>query len=278
MKKILVPCDFSLPAINAFRFALDVARQSKGTLQLLHVIEIPVMTHPSLFALGTGLLKDLQEDAERKFEKLLVKYAKEEAKVTYKVEFGVTTAVIGEYTKKNSIDLVVMGSHGASGLREVMIGSNAEKIVRTSAVPVIVIKDYFKGPVKNIVFPNSLEIENQDELVTKVKALQSFFKAHLHLVWINTPALFQNDDVTYERLDDFAKRYQLKDCTLAVFNHINEETGILKYTEMTKGNMIAIGTNGRRGLAHLMMGSKAEDIVNHGKKLIWTSLIKTHRK
>jgi hypothetical protein len=77
--------------------------------------------------------------------------------------------------------------------REFFIGSNAEKIVRQADVPVLVLKDEYKGPIKNIVFPNTLETEDQEDLVQKIKALQHFFKAHLHIVWINTPVNFTTD-------------------------------------------------------------------------------------
>lgn len=167
-----------------------------------------------------------------------------------------------------------MGSHGASGLREFFIGSNAEKIVRNSSIPVLVLKDYFKGPIKNIVFPNTLETEKQEDLTMKVKALQNFFKAQLHIVWINTPLNFTSDTITYERLNAFAKRFMLKDYTINIFNHPDEEKGILEFTRSVKGNLIAMGTHGRKGIAHLLNGSLAEDVVNHTKSLIWTYSLK----
>jgi K+-sensing histidine kinase KdpD len=167
-----------------------------------------------------------------------------------------------------------MGSHGASGLRELFIGSNAERLVRQSPVPVLVVKDYYKGPVKDIVFPNTLDMENQEDLVNRVKALQSFFNATLHLVWINTPISFTADHITRRRLDEFANAYGLKNYTINIFNHPDEEAGILRFTEFIKGDLIAMGTHGRKGIAHLVNGSVAEDLVNHTKGLVWTYALK----
>jgi hypothetical protein len=163
-----------------------------------------------------------------------------------------------------------MGSHGASGLREVFVGSNAEKIVRKSPIPVLVVKDFFKGSITDIVFPNTLDLDDQEDLVMKVKALQSFFKAKLHIVWINTPINFTSDYITIDRLIAFAKRFMLKDYSVHVFNHPDEEEGILRFSKMIKADMIAMGTHGRKGLAHILNGSLAEDIVNHTDKLIWS--------
>lgn len=273
MKKVLVPCDFSKPAINAYRFALDVASQSKGEVHLLHVIELPVMYDTVLMPtlnFEEQLLKELREKAEGQFARINEKYKVAGVKVTFKVEFGAVSRMILDYIERESIDLVLMGSHGASGARELFIGSNAEKIVRRSPVPVLVAKTYYKGPVKNIVFPNTLETEGQEDLALQVKALQNFFKAHLHLVWINTPLTFESDTVSNERLRAFAKRFMLKDYSIHVFNHADEEQGILEFANFINGDLIAIGTHGRRGIAHLVNGSLAEDIVNHNKGLVWT--------
>lgn len=277
MKKLLVPCDFSKPAINAYRFALDTAVQSKGIVYVLHVIELPMMYDTTLMpalAFEKEWLEDMKADAQKRFSRILEKYKTENVKVEFEVVAGSINSAIVDCVKQNAIDLIVMGSQGANGLREYLVGSNTEKIVRTSEVPVLVIKDYFKGPITKIVFPNALLEDEQTELVIKVKALQQFFKAHLYIVWINTPARFQSDPVSYLRLETFSKKHQLKNYTLAVFNQINEEAGILQYTDMIGGNLIAMGTRGRKGLAHLMNGSKAEDVVNHSKAIIWTYRIK----
>jgi len=277
MKKILVPCDFSKPAIGAYRFAIDIAQQSKGVIHLLHVIELPVLHDTVLMPVlnfEEQLLKELKEKSESHFSKLTEKYKTEGVKVIFKIQFGAVAHMIQDYVEKESIDLVVMGSHGASGARELFIGSNAERMVRNSHVPVLVMKDYYKGSIKSIIFPNTFETEDQEDLVTKVKALQNFFKAHLHLVWINTPLNFTSDTITKGRLETFAKRFMLKDYTISVFNHTDEERGILEFTQAVKGDLIAIGTHGRKGISHLINGSLAEDIANHTKGLVWTYSMK----
>jgi nucleotide-binding universal stress UspA family protein len=277
MQNILVPCDFSKPATSAYRFALDIAAQSKGTVHLLYVIELPVLHDTMLMPVldfEAQFLSDMEKHAEKKFAKLTGKYEAAKVKVITKTAFGSVSLLIQDYIEKQSIDLVLMGSHGASGARELFIGSNAERMVRKSPVPVLVMKDYYKGAIKNIVFPNTLETEDQEDLVMKVKSLQHFFKAHLHLVWINTPLNFTSDTVTNERLEAFAKRFMLKDYTISVFNHTDEESGILEFTNAVKGDLIAMGTHGRKGISHLINGSLAEDIVNHNKGLVWTYSIK----
>jgi len=277
MKKILVPCDFSKPAINAFRFALDIAARSKGTVYLLNVIELPVLHDTVIMPVlnfEAELMKELKEKAEKSFAKIIEKYSAEGVKVVGEVVFGPPSREIVECVGRQKIDLVVMGSHGASGVREFFVGSNAEKVVRNSPVPVLVIKDYTNGSIRNIVFPNTLETEHQEDLTMKIKAFQAFFKAQLHIVWINTPLNFSSDTETRKRLEAFANRFMLKDYSIHIFNHRDEETGILEFTKMVKGDVIAMATHGRKGISHLLNGSLAEDVVNHTRGLVWTYSLK----
>jgi nucleotide-binding universal stress UspA family protein len=277
MKKILVPCDFSEQAINAFRFAVDIAAQSKGEVHLVHVIELPVM-HDSVLmpvmSFEEALLKELREKAEKEFKKLTEKYGAG-VKTNTLVIFGAVSRMITDYIADQAIDLVVMGTKGASGVKEMLIGSNAEKVVRKSPVPVIAVKKYVKASsIKNIVFPNTLDTESQEDLVMHVKALQNFFKAKIHIVWINTPTNFTPDRITITRLTNFAKRFMFKEFTVSVYNDPFEEPGIINYAHTVNADMIAMGTRGRRGLAHVLSGSVAEDVVNHVDCPIWTYAIK----
>ena len=278
MKKILVPCDFSKQAINAFRFALDLAGKSKGEVHLVYVVELPILHDSVLMPVLTfeeQLLKDLRTKATERFEKLLEKYPSGKVTLKTKVVFGATSHMILDYSKRNRIDLIVMGTQGASGLRELVIGSNTEKIVRNAAAPVIAVKKYpGQGSIKNIVFPNTLDPEGQKDLVTRVKELQSFFNATIHLVWINTPVNFYPDIVTNERLEDFAKMFSLRKFTINTFNDLSEEAGIINFTHSIKADMIAMGTHGRKGLAHAINGSLAEDLVNQVESPIWTYTIR----
>ena len=122
MKKILVPCDFSKPAINAFRIALDIAQRSKGTVHLLNVIEVPVvMSDPTLMPginFEGQLFNELNDRANSEFKRTIKKYNLDEVKVVSEVQLGGVASAILDYVSDRSIDLVLMGSHGASGLQE----------------------------------------------------------------------------------------------------------------------------------------------------------------
>lgn len=276
MKKLLVPCDFSAQATEAFKSALSIAEKSGGEVHLLHVIELPILHDAVLMpvlSFEEALFRELEVKAAAEFSRVQMLNSKSIPVIT-KVLFGATARMILDYANDQAIGLVVMGTRGATGLREAFIGSNAEKIVRQSRVPVLVVRQGFTtDSIKDLVFPNSLERGNQEELVLRVKALQDFFGARLHILWVNTPTNFTADHLTKERLQKFADRFMLQNYTINIYNDVYEEAGIINFAHSLKATMLVMGTHGRRGLAHIFSGSVTEDVVNHTDLPIWTTRI-----
>lgn len=275
MKKVLVPVDFSEESMNALRFAVDLTAKSGGEIGLLHIIAMPVLQDSPRMPVERyrgPLIDKMKTAAHFKFLQLIQEHNRENVRISTDVLVNNHIhQTIAKHAEKHNFDTVIMGTRGASGIREWIIGSNTEKLVRTCPVPVLAVKKYTPGlRVKNIVFPNMLDTEHQEDLVTKIKVLQNFFQAELHIVWINTPAVSKPDADVRQRLKEFARRYMLKDYTIHVFNFTDEETGILEFTRQINGDLIAMGTRGLKGIAHLLLGSVAEDLVNHVQYPVWT--------
>ncbi len=138
MEKILVPCDFSESAIQAFRLAIDIAHASSAEVHVLHVIELPIMHDDVLTPLPSfdeNLLKELSERAEIKLLELKKESKQEHLFITTAIEFGPIVSTITTYQESANITLIVMGTKGVSGIEEVLIGSTAEKVVRYRVVP-----------------------------------------------------------------------------------------------------------------------------------------------
>ena len=275
MKKLLVPIDFSEQSIHAFRFALDVASKCAGRVLLLHVIALPVL-HESVLVpiegLRQPLIDELKEVVRQRFSRIIEMYNLNKVDVSTEVVISnrIHETIINQ-VKEEEADLVVMGTKRVSGIWGWMVGSNTENIVRTAPVPVLAIKQYIPGKmIRNIIFPNALDLANQEELVIKVKALQDLFNARLHIIWVNTPALYKPDSEVRGRLAAFAQKFMLKDFTINVFNYNNEEAGILEFTRQINGDLIAMGTHGLRGFAHMVCGSIAENVAMHVDWPVWT--------
>ena len=277
MKSILVPCDFSNPSREAFKMAVDIASHSKGSIIVLHTIQIPVIV-PDVNVMGEPFVfthpyyNNLQEAAQRSFAEM-----KKDSGKNVLVDFQVTTGEliesINRVSKEQKIDLVVMGTHGSSGIREVLIGSNTEKTVRFSKVPVLAVQKAkpFQH-LKNILLPTTANLD-QVEFISRVKNLQAFFGAKLHVLLVNSPKRFMRDAEGMENLVEFAKHYQLKDYELHFRSYRDEAEGIIDFAHAHKMDLVAMATHSRKGLAHLFSGSITENVLNHFDALVWTYTI-----
>lgn len=272
MKKILVPCDFSYEASQAYKFALDLAALADLEVSVVHAIDLPVVVAGfdiMPYTYDPSLKTELSEFAYKNFNAMKETHGGSSS-VQFNIVFDSIWGAIRNSVEAGDIELVLMGTKGSSGVEEFLFGSNTEKVVRLSSVPVIAIR---KAPpaasIKKIVFPNRLTLD-QSELLNRVTDLQQFFKAHIYLLWVNTPAHFLPDPEIKGMMREFVNHYKLTDYSLEVRNDINEESGIQNFAHEMKMDMVAMGTSGRRGIAHLMAGSIAEDVVNHVKCPIWT--------
>jgi nucleotide-binding universal stress UspA family protein len=144
--RILVPVDFSTHAKEALRSAKALAALTGGQLDLLHVVE--EVMHPAFYNTGAISVYDVQPDIEEKARYHLKRIDEETGPATlpvhYAVQSGYAAAEITDYAKANGIDLIVMATHGLTGLAHFFMGSVAEKVVRTAPCPVFVVKSFGK--------------------------------------------------------------------------------------------------------------------------------------
>ncbi|MCD9015103.1 universal stress protein [Parachryseolinea silvisoli] len=272
MKNILVPCDFSKPAEDAFRFAIDIAKQSGGEVHVLYVIDMTFLNgHPTLsnaYAFNVNFLKDIERESDEKFRVIWSRYAPFTMKVGFRHVISSLVPEVDKYIKEYNIDLVIMGTHGKGNA---IVGSNADKVVRRSPVPVFSIRSYPKQ-IQKIILP-VMQVKPDGKFVDVVKNLQEFFDAHLYIVSINTPLYFRNDPEAMRDLEKFASGV-FSNYTLHIRSDYTVETGIANFTTEIEADLIAMGTHGWKGLLHLVVGSVAEDLINLLKTPVWTLHVK----
>lgn len=140
-KKVLCPVDFSKFTEEVITYAADIAKQYGAELHVLHVIpNLTYFTPYESFLTPENLVaveKNIQDEVERDFGKILKHVDMEIKKV---VKTGVAFVEIIDYAKSEGIDLIVMGTHGRSGIEHILIGNVAEKVVRKSPCPVLTIR------------------------------------------------------------------------------------------------------------------------------------------
>ncbi len=271
MKKILVPTDFSDQAENALKVAVQLAKKYDSEIHMLHMIELPMHQ-----IIATSNFSELPEAvffmkvAHNNFEKALDKDYLEDLDIFENIKFNIASNGILDACKEEDIDLIVMGSHGASGFKEMFIGSTAEKVVRTSKKPVLVIKnghDVFD--VNDFVFASDFKNDNKETYNQAVKLAKSW-GAKIHLLMVNTAGNFKTTTDAQEAMNEFIKGTDYENHTLNIFNDISVERGILNFSKSINADLIGISTHGRQGIAHFFNGSISEDLVNHSKQPVIT--------
>ncbi|MBP8065949.1 MAG: universal stress protein [Flavobacterium sp.] len=271
MKKILVPTDFSKHAEYALRVAAQIAKKNNGEIFILHMLELP---HEGNDAMAQG--RDIPEimyfkkRAEEKLDDLCNAEYLKDIDVSEIIKIEGTFEGIMDISQKNNIDLIVMGSHGANGFKEMIIGSNTEKVVRTSNVPVLVIKkEMGEFDVNKFVFASDFSDEVKGTFAKAVE-FSNKFGAHLHLVSINTPNNFKSTAVAEKIMSDFVGNFQINNYSTHIYNDVNVEKGILNFANSIDADLIGMSTHGRKGLAHFFNGSISEDLVNHAIRPVVT--------
>lgn len=273
MKRILVPIDFSKEAECAAKVAASIAKKTNSEIYLLHMLELPVNT------IDPADMSSIRSEpqiiyfmklAHQKFDKFKQLPFFKGIKTIESVQFHHAFAGIISESKKNNIDLIVMGSQGASGLQEMFIGSNTEKVVRRSKIPVLVIKkgkDDFK--IKNIVFASDFSLECK-KTFPKIIDFANLFKAKINLLYVNTIHNFNTTEAIESKIEDFIKDFEMPPYTRRIYNDISIEKGILSYSRDIDADLIALNTHGRSGLSQLFNGSIGQELANHALRPVIT--------
>ncbi len=143
MKKILCPVDFSENAEHALKYAASFADKFDAELHLVHVLQdfVAMVPEPGLAYPPPGnFMEEMLEAAEKHMARLPESIGIEIPNVVRETRQGPPFLEIIRYAKENDIDMIVMGTHGRSGLVHMLLGSTAEKVVRKSPCPVLTIR------------------------------------------------------------------------------------------------------------------------------------------
>lgn len=267
MKRILVPTDFSSRAENALKIAAQIARKNDFEIHLLHMLEIPSQMNDAIT--GGAAIPEIMLFLQKAKE--IMQHTKEKdflqgLTVIDAIKLERATQGILSYSKDNHIDLIIMGSNGASGLTEIIIGSNTEKVVRLSPAPVMVIKEEITPfDPKNIVFASDFSEEIKKPFL-KILNFNNQFQAKLHLLTICSPSSFKTTALANKLMDNFTQEFDMQNFSTNIYNDTTIEKGIIHFSNEIKADLIILCTHGRTGLSHFFTGSISEDLANHVNK------------
>jgi nucleotide-binding universal stress UspA family protein len=142
LQKILVPIDFSTHADRALERAIELAKLERGEIHLLHAYELPMTIGPAgaMLALSQEVLDRIRDGAREALEERASRVSAEGVKVQAHVMCDAPVSAILTAAEKIGADLIVMGTHGRTGMKHVLLGSVAERTVRLASCPVLTVK------------------------------------------------------------------------------------------------------------------------------------------
>ena len=262
MYKILVPVDFSEKSKYAVKMAAKIGKNIEAEIYLLHLVEL----QSGIIDMGSGSNFSIPESmmylrkVKEKILDLKTTYFNDNQIVRYSIRFQNPFEGIRDFVKKINANLIVMGSKGVSDFEEMIIGSNTEKVVRTSTIPVIVVKaDSQKFKFKKLVFASNYDEENKVAFVDFLNFAKQF-KTEIHLLKINTASSFENSLITKEKIKNFIKDFDLPNNTIHIHNDESVVKGITNFAKEIEADLIALTTHGRSGLSSLFNSSIAKSV------------------
>lgn len=268
LRRILVPIDFSAVSLTALDQATFLARLFKADLYVLHVIDIPPSVYPieELMALGSDSSL-IERSIAGKCEKLKLSIRKEHGlRINTLVCRGRTADEIVSAVKENNIDIVVMGTHGASGFDEYFIGSNAHKVITLCPCPVISVQRKSKKlGYSNILLPIGNSMHSREK-VNYVMLLAKKFGSVIHILGLpddNDSLHNKQFALKVASVEKLVKKAGLA-CTVQIARKGNIAELALKYAKKTKSDLIAIMTDHESEYG-IFIGPFTKQIVNHSK-------------
>lgn len=274
MKKIIVPIDFSEYSEYALKTAAKLATKNNAELIALHMLEMSDIILSASDGLQNQKTAFFFKLAEQKFEDFLNKDYLNNIKVTSIVKHFKVFSEVNDVAKIHGADLIVMGSHGTSGIKEFFVGSNTERVVRNSEIPVLVIKNNV-SQINFDVVTFACDF-SKESIPTYKKAVNMFEKtgSKIYLVYVNLPNdRFKSSIEIEKRVVDFLMEADGNTDRIEDVNYVSDytiEDGILNFSNKIGADLIAIPTHGKKGLAHFFEGSVGEDVANHATLPVMT--------
>lgn len=262
MQNILVPTDFSDCALNAAKAAISIAAKLKANIHFLHILPDPEgpihPIHPDIAHLpssGKGY-------AQNQLNQLVAKAIHEGLQAFPLLVLDKGNEKIEHYIQPLNIDLIVMGSHGATGIRELVIGSNTQRVVRHARVPVLVIKHAIASPIsfKNIIFSSTFQ-EDVTAAFDVVIGFARLWKSTVHIFFLNFKDKMTDQKTIDKIVENLTKPYPEIQFTSNSAETNDEEFAIRQLAEQIDADMITLTTQDKTGF--LLPHKVAEDLVNH---------------
>lgn len=267
IQSILVAYDFSDPSKEALKRAITLAQSFDAKLSIVHVND-----HQLATIYGMPIGKEAEQKLQSKIEED-IKEINSSAKIhSIDVFTGYPYFFIIAKAQTLPADLVIVGSHGRTGFRRILLGSVAEKVARLSPVPVLINRNHVTKNEKKILIPID-HSQASEEAISYAQLYASHANSKIQLVHVVEISSFaselhyagilnENTQKQEERMEQLSKKYGVGLPPLVLQGSVSAT--IAEACENDPNiELIIMSTHGHSGIKHFLMGSRAESIVRH---------------
>lgn len=262
--KILIPTDFSVQAEFAYLMVKKLEEKTSIDIHFLHVLNVPdTVSMDSRGDIQTcgeidlNFIVQQKEIAERKLENLKVLYGNH---INVHLVFGKTTDTILDFSNSNSFDLIVMGTKGASGIKEILSGSETQIIARRSKIPLLSLMcDRSDLQIQNVLLVHNFSNPKKEGMGLMHKLIKAF-NTKVHFLQITSGKVESELGIVESDMKHFAELNGIVNYECHLINDKDVENGVVHYNQMNNMDIICIGTHGKGSLFHQ---SATEKLINH---------------
>lgn len=276
IKKILVPVDFSITALKACDVAVELSKKTKSRILLQHVVEnLQSTSDPAYFTIvNEDVEKDMREISLKNLNLLAGKLrSKIQSEIEIVSSSGRTHREITDLAKSANADIIVMGTHGASGFHEFLAGTNTFRVVHDASCPVISVPNKITSPVfKKILVPFRDKAHSREK-VDFAMAMAKIYTIPVHVLGIDT----EGDDENFnkiklesEQIKNIAADWNVE-CTTDTVRQKYSADYVIDYASKIKADLLmAMSDMDRVSANEIFLGPFVQQVVNHSKIPVMT--------
>jgi nucleotide-binding universal stress UspA family protein len=262
--KILIPTDFSVQAEFAYLMVKKLEEKTSIDIHFLHVLNVPDTVSmdsrgdiQTCGEIDVNFVVKQKEIAERKLENLKVLYGNH---INVHLVLGKTTDAILDFSDSHGFDLIVMGTKGASGIKEILSGSEAQIIARRSKIPLLSLMcDRSDLQIQNVLLVHNFSNPKKEGMGLMHKLIKAF-NTKVHFLQITSGKVESELGIVESDMKHFAELNGLINYECHLINDKDVENGVVHYNQMNNMDIICIGTHGKGSLFHQ---SATEKLINH---------------
>lgn len=262
--KILIPTDFSVQAEFAYLMVKKLEEKINIEIHFLHVLSVPDTVTMDIAGnistcgeIDVTYVEKQKEIAERKLANLKNIYG---SAIHTHLLLGKTTDSIVAYAASSNMDLVVMGTKGAWGLKEKLSGTSTQMVARKSTIPVLSLMcDRSDLTINHLLLVHDFSKPTAENLTLMHKILKAF-NPILHLLQIVSGEVAADKEEIELNMKQFANLNSIEKFECHIINDKDVENGVIHFNQMNNMDMICIGTHGKGGVLHQ---SSTEKLINH---------------